>query len=114
MTPSALVTSRDDRISELCDARGRRVRVRELTALDTLRLLKLAGPHLSMNEAWLSIATLAYSVIEIEGVPVPVPTTEAQIEAVVERLGDQALTMIADSMDGRKDRVAATKDNVGN
>ena len=106
--------SRGDQISELCDARGRRIRLRELTALDTLRLLKLAGPHLSMNQAWLSIATLAYAVTEIEGVPVPVPTSEAQIESIVERLGDQALTMIADSMDARKDSVAATKDNVGN
>ena len=114
MTPSELVMSRVDRLPELCDARGRRIRLRELNALDTLRLLKLAGPHLSMNQAWLSIATLAYAVTEIEGVPVPVPTSEAQIEAIVERLGDQALTMIADSMDARKDSVAATKDNVGN
>lgn len=114
MTPTELVTSRSDRKSELCDARGRRIQLRELTALDTLRLLKLAGPQLSMNQGWLSIATLAYSVSEIDGVPVPIPTSEVQIEAIVERLGDQTLTMIADSLDAPKGDVVPTEDHVGN
>jgi hypothetical protein len=39
---------------------------------------------------------LAASIIEIDGVPVPMPTTEQQIESIVGRLGDAGLDAIAD------------------
>ena len=68
---------------------------RSLTALDTLRLFKAAGPVLAQNEPWLSMAGLAFSVLEIDGVPVPPPATEAQIESLIDRLGDEGLAAIA-------------------
>jgi hypothetical protein len=77
------------------DANGRKIVVRTLTALDTLRLFKIAGPALSDNEAWLSMASLAYAVSEIDGIPVPVAATEAQIEIMIERLGDLGLNAVA-------------------
>jgi len=75
------------------------IKIRPLTALDTLRLFKLAGPTLAQNQPWLSLATLAYAVTEIDGVPVPLPATEAQVEALVERLGERSLTLIGDHLD---------------
>ena len=74
---------------------GRRLSLRRLTALDTLRLFKAAGPVLAQNEPWLSMAGLAFSVLEIDGVPVPTPVTEAQIEGLIDRLGDEGLAAIA-------------------
>ncbi len=78
------------------DARGRKLLLRRLTALDTLRLFKAAGPTLAQNEPWLAMAALAFAVLEIDGVPVPTPSTEGQIEALVERLGDEGLSAVAD------------------
>ena len=76
------------------DRSGREISVRPPTALDTLRLFKAAGPILSQNESWLSIASLAACVVAIDSVPVPAPTSEAQIEAIVARLGDDGLETV--------------------
>jgi len=43
------------------------------------------------------------SVVSIDNIPIPVPTTEAQIEMIVERLGDMGLNAIADAMDNDED-----------
>jgi len=115
MTPSEQIISQVRQSTELRDAGGRLIKLRQLTALDTLRLFKAAGPHLAHNQPWLSLATLAYSVSEIDGVPVPVPATEAQIEALVDRLGEQALSMIADYLDKTPDdTLAAIAASAGN
>ncbi len=95
MTPSQTIIRQSARTFTTVDTNGRRLSLRRLTALDTLRLFKAAGPMLAQNEPWLSMAGLAFSVLEIDGVPVPAPITEAQIEGLVDRLGDDGLAAIA-------------------
>ena len=68
---------------------------------------------LSQNEPWLSMAGLALSVLEIDGVPVPQPTTESQIENLVERLGDEGLEAIADMLNADTSE-SITKSQMGN
>jgi hypothetical protein len=87
--------------------------LRRLTALDTLRLFKAAGPILAQNEPWLSMAGLAFSVLEIDGVPIPPPTTEPQIESLIDRLGDEGLAAIADMIKDEQEDLDR-KSNVGN
>jgi hypothetical protein len=74
---------------------SRRLTLRRLTALDKLRLFKAAGPALAQNQPWLGMAVLAASVVAIDDVPVPSPTTEAQVEALVSRLGDHGIAAVA-------------------
>jgi hypothetical protein len=95
MTPSALVLSAGRERLTATDQTNRVLVARRLNALDKLRLLKAAGPALSENQAWLGVAMLAASVVEIDGVPVPLPTTEQQIEGLVGKLGDDGLDSIA-------------------
>jgi hypothetical protein len=85
------------------DAQGRRLTLRRLAALDTLRLFKAAGPLLAQNEPWLSLAGLAFAVVEIDGIPVPPPTTEPQIENLIDRLGDDGLAAIVDSINAQEE-----------
>ncbi|WP_193540128.1 hypothetical protein [Rhodopila globiformis] len=99
MSPSQSVIGGSERIITAIDARGRKLTLRQLTSLDTLRLFKAAGPDLSQNTSWLSMAGLAFSVTEIDGVPIPRPTTETQIEGIVDRLGDEGLAAIADALE---------------
>jgi hypothetical protein len=87
--------------------------LRRLTALDTLRLFKAAGPVLAQNEPWLSMAGLAFSVLEIDGLPVPSPATETQIESLIDRLGDEGLAAIAETVADQQD-AADVKSNAGN
>ena len=95
--PSSMLTARD--------ATGRELVIRELTALDRLRLFKAVGPTLSQNTAYLGMALLAMSVTAIDNVPVPAPATEAQVEAAIAKLGDAGLAAVADAMtdDNKRD-----------
>ena len=99
MTPTEQIVATASSAMDVRDRRGRAIKVRHLTALDTLRLLKAAGPILAQNQSWLSMAMLAMSVTEIDHIPVPFPTSEAQIESMVEKLGEDGIEAIADAVD---------------
>jgi hypothetical protein len=94
-TPSSRLIAAAEAAPEAVDETGRRLTLRRLSALDKLRLYKAAGPQLAQNAPWLGIALLAASVVAIDGVPVPAPATEAQIEALVGRLGEHGLAAVA-------------------
>jgi hypothetical protein len=113
MTPSETIIRDTLKTINAVDRGGRRLALRRLTALDTLRLFKAAGPVLAQNEPWLSLAGLAFTVLEIDGIPVPQPVTESQIEILIERLGDDGLATIADTI-GSQQELPDLKSHVGN
>jgi hypothetical protein len=76
---------------ETADETGRVLTVRPPHALDKLRLFKAVGPELAHNEPYLGMAVVACAVIAIDGVPVPHPGTEQQIENLINRLGDAGM-----------------------
>lgn len=76
---------------ETVDAEGRLLSVRPPHALDQLRLFKAVGPLLAQNQPYLGMALVACAVIAIDGVPVPCPSNEQQIESLILRLGDAGL-----------------------
>lgn len=94
-TPSARLISAAQAAPATVDRQGRRLELRRLTALDKLRLFKAAGPVLAQNQPWLGMAVLACSVCAIDDVPVPAPASEGQIEALVQRLGDDGIAAVA-------------------
>lgn len=98
-TPSARLIQAAQAAPEAVDAAGRRLSLRRLTALDKLRLFKAAGPMLAQNTPWLGMAILACSVAAIDGVPVPPPGNEAQIEALVQLLGDGGIAAVGAALD---------------
>jgi hypothetical protein len=85
--------------AKVADRLGRVLTLRKLTVLDRLRLFKAAGPVLAENHPWFGMAILAASVAEVDGVPIPIPVNESQIEAAVSRLGDDGLTAVANALD---------------
>ncbi len=93
-TPSARVIATAQAAPMVTDAKGRRLHLRKLTALDKLRLFKAAGSGLAQNQPWLGMAVLAASVAAIDDVPVPQPANEQQVEALVARLGDAGIAAI--------------------
>jgi hypothetical protein len=98
-TPSARLIAAAQAAPTVTDGRGRVLSLRRLNALDKLRLFKAAGPVLSQNQPWLGMAVLACSVAAIDDVPVPAPATEGQVEALVFRLGDDGLSVIASALE---------------
>ncbi len=90
-TPSQRILEAAQASLETTDRLGRKLALRRLGALERLRLFKAAGPVLAANPGWIGLATLAVSVVAVDDVPVPAPATEAQVEALVARLGDPGL-----------------------
>jgi hypothetical protein len=97
-TPAARLIATAQSAPITTDAEGRVLALRRLTALDKLRLFKAAGPALAQNHLWLGMATLACSVVAIDDIPVPTPANEAQIEALVAKLGDAGINAIATAL----------------
>ena len=99
MTPSAAILANAAETRTVVDSLGRRLSLRGLTALDRLRIFKAAGAELALNQPWLAMASLASSVTAIDDIPIPMPTTEVQIEALIARLGDRGIDAIAQTID---------------
>ena len=99
MTPSQTFITAAHQTFEVIDANGRTLTIRRPTTLDRLRLFKAVGPSLSTNERYLGLAMLAFTVTAIDGVPVPQPANEPQIETLLARLGDEAIDAIGASLD---------------
>jgi hypothetical protein len=97
-TPTNLIISNAYQTFEIFDGHGRRLTIRRINALDRLRLLKAAGPELSQNDAWLNMAALALSVLEVNGTPRVIPTNERQIEVMISELGDDGLQTVSDAL----------------
>lgn len=83
------------------DSTGRKLTLKQLGAVDRLRIFKAIGGALAANPPYLGLAMLAFSVTEIDGVPVPPPCNEAQLEGLVQRLGDCGLDAVADALDAQ-------------
>lgn len=98
LTPSQRIVAEGSREFEVRDALGRVLHVRRPGALDRLRLFKAVGPALAGNERYVGYAMLAMCVSMIDGVPVPAPANEGQLEALVTRLGDEGMVAIGQGM----------------
>ena len=98
-TPSSRLAALAAHAWQVPDGTGRTLTLRRLDALDRLRLFKALGAELSLNAPYLGMALLAASVTEIDGLPVPPPITEDQLEALVRRLGDAGIAAVADALD---------------
>ncbi len=97
-SPSARIVAEGARVFEVVDGCGRTLQVRRPGALDRLRLFKALGPVLAENDAYVGYAMLAMCVAAIDGVPVPQPVNEAQVEALVQRLGDDGLFAMGEEL----------------
>ena len=51
---------------------------------------------MSENSAWLGMAALTIAVVSIDGIPVPSPASENQIEAIIGKLGEHGMTAISE------------------
>ncbi len=97
-SPSVRIIAQAASTTTIVDADGRTLVLRRLSALDRLRLYKVVGAHLGTNAPYLGLATLAVCVCSIDGVPMPPPVTEMQLEALVGRLGDAGIAAASAAM----------------
>jgi hypothetical protein len=83
-------------VIDTLDARGRRLKVRLLTALDRMRLCLLVGAEAAENAAYMLYASLASSLDSLDGEPAPIASLRA-LEALVQRLDEDGLEAILEA-----------------
>jgi hypothetical protein len=82
-------------VSEVAtDAKGRKLTLRKLNILDQVRLLRAIGPSQASNQPYYDIVMAAASVSDIDGLPIPMPTNERQIDAAIARIGDEGFAAL--------------------
>lgn len=91
-----VVQKRKNRTASDRDALGRVLRVKWLSPLERMRLVRLLGKDAS-NEVYLGYATLASSCTHIDDDDVSFSTIR-ELEALVDRLGDEGLDCIGGIM----------------
>jgi hypothetical protein len=92
------VTVIDERNASVVDARGRLIKVRKLGAVDRMRLFKVAGPDGSQIDRYMGYAFLGASATEVDGVPMPFPTTSLILDTHVGRLEEDGLAAVAKAL----------------
>jgi hypothetical protein len=75
-------------------ADGKVLVLRKLKAIEQVRLLRAIGAEQSNNQPYVRIVEAAASVESIDDVPNPIPRNEAQIDGMIQRIGDDGLNSI--------------------
>ena len=98
MAPSARIVVEAAATTFVSDGLDRVLEIRRPGPLDRLRLFKVVGPSLAQNDRYVGYSMLAMCVVSIDGVPVPQPATEGQIEGLVQRLGDAGMVAVGQGL----------------
>ena len=78
----------------LTDAKGRVLTLRTLTVLDQVRIMRAIGAEQSQNAPYTSVVMAACTVSDIDGVPLPMPRNERDIDDRIVRVGDDGFAII--------------------
>jgi hypothetical protein len=94
LTPSQRIIKDAVAPKILIDATGKKLTIRKLTALDQLKLYRAIGSEHCDNQRvyWMSAA--AAGVSHINGVFMPFPKNQDQIDDRMKRIGDEGLAVI--------------------
>jgi hypothetical protein len=77
------------------DANGRTLTLRRIGPVEHLRIFRALGPQLSENVPYVNGALIAAAVAMIDELPLPFPANEAAVEAALERIGLEAMALVA-------------------
>lgn len=96
LTPSQSIIDSANAVKTVTDTKGRKITFRRLGALDRARIFKAAGPVNSQNAPYIGMSMIACSCTDVDGVPIPFPSKESEIDAAIARLDDPGMNAIAE------------------
>jgi hypothetical protein len=100
--------------SACIDASGRRLTLRTLSARERFELFKAIPNEQQANLSWMGWTLAACSVRAINDVPVPMPTSEKEIAALVSQLDDDGIEVAQQFIiDRQKERAGRAKNLPG-
>lgn len=97
-TPTQKIVKAANQVLSVTDSLGRVLNYKQHGALDRMNCIAAAGPELSRNTMWMQYALAATMCTAIDGVPVPKPNRRQDIEALVNKLGEEGLNAIIEAI----------------
>ena len=91
VTPTQAVILDANRVEYVVDALGRKLGFKRISAPTRRRVFKALSAASAEKIYLISMALTACSCVSIDGVPVPFPTTELQVDALIDRLEDEGI-----------------------
>ena len=98
-TPSEQVVARANAEDAITDSRGRKIKLRNPGVLAQYRLVKMIGAEAARNEVYVNMLIPMLWVSEIDGEAVAAPASEREIEALIQRLGEEGIAAIVGKME---------------
>lgn len=98
------------RTEELIDSRGRRLLIRELSALESIRFVRLVGAEAANNTTWMQMATAAAIVRKIDDTEYALPGSVDSVEKKFDLIGEEGLVAI---MKAARERADAKAEEAG-
>ena len=97
-SPSARIVAAAAKTTSITDSIGRVLKVRKLDTLGKFDLSGAIGAEGVSNPVQFGMAVCAACVTDIDGVPVPFPTSLKQIRAALANLGEEGLTAVGTAL----------------
>ena len=92
------------------DSLGRELRMRKLDALAELDLIEAAGGTLAENRRWMVMATLAFCVTDIDGVPLPRANDRLTLRGMVKEVGNEGIQAVIAALAPEQAEIVAGDD----
>ena len=96
-TPSQQIVDDANRTVEARDTRGRTITMRRINTSIRRRVALALTAENQLKSNYLLLATLAASVVSIDGVSVPFPVNEIQFNALIDRLDDDGFEAVGNA-----------------
>jgi hypothetical protein len=97
LTPSDEVVAAARAAHKVKDGRGRTLTLVKPNVLATLRLVKILGDT-ARNSAYMTLVTPITYLTAIDGEPVMQPTSELQLEGLIQQLDEEGLMALIDGV----------------
>lgn len=81
-------------MSEITDASGRKIKLRTMTVLDQIHVLKAVGAEHSDNQRYVQMVECVWMVDSIDGIPFVLPKNENQIDKAISLLGNDGMSAV--------------------
>lgn len=107
--PSIQVVKEAKREATITDARGRSIKLVRPGPLAQFKLVKLVGGETALNQVYMGMVMPLIFVQLIDGDVAPMPQTERELEALIERLGEDGIEAVMKGVVEHFDQADAAK-----
>ncbi|WP_020472362.1 hypothetical protein [Zavarzinella formosa] len=117
-TPSETIVKSANELVYVTDSRGRKLGLRKLPFLEEFRIVETVGAERATNQVYMGMLNPIIHIAEIDGEKIDIPRTHPQIEALINRAGQEGFVAAFEGISkhfaaGHKDLEARIKNADG-